>query len=388
MALHNPTVLAVTSLWIAVIVCGCKPQGLDRTVLDHELLQAAANGNIALAEQSLKQGARIETQNERGATPLILAAEENQEAMAKFLLEKGARLSAKDHSGWTPLVHSARTANLDMVALLLASKPDIADKNEALLAAAGSGPVQIEIDAAPDATLKAPKEESPEAKTMKLLLASGAQIEARDENGDTPLIRAAGFGQNDIVRLLLDRGANFEATNKSGQSAVAAAACICAIATMNDTFDIEKMLLQKRGKIGARDIQGGMALLAAASWGRAANLKLLLDNGADIETRDDDGNTALIIASSGLAVSTIDTVRLLLDRGANVEAKNSDGDTALILAASKDGVDNVDIVKLLLSRGANIRSKDAEGNTPLALAQKDGRSEIVQLLQRTARRIR
>src|SRR5262249_30607077 len=118
MTLRHPTVFAVTGLWIAAIVSGCKQQGLDPTVLDRQLLQAAANGDVASAKQSLKQGARIETKDERGATALILAAEESQDAMVKFLLERGANLSAKDHNGWTPLVHSARTGNLDMVALL------------------------------------------------------------------------------------------------------------------------------------------------------------------------------------------------------------------------------------------------------------------------------
>ena len=388
MTLHHPALFVGTSLWIAAILCGCKPQGLDRTVLDRELLQAAANGDIALAQQSLKHGARIETQDERGATPLILAAKRSQDAMVKFLLEKGANLSAKDHSGWTPLVHSARTGNLDMVALLLASKPDIADKNQALLAAAGSGPARIVIDAAQEGTSNAAREDSREVKTTKLLLANGAQIDARDENGDTPLIRAAGYGQTDIVRLLLDRAANVEATNQEGQSALAAAACVCAMATMNDTLEIEKMLLQRRSEIGARDKQGGFALLSAAGWGRVHNVKLLLDHGADIETTDDDGNTALIIASSGSALSKIDTVRLLLNRGANVEAKNNHGDTALLVAASEEGADSIGIVKLLLSKGANRRAQNADGSTPLALAKQNGRDEIVQLLQKATTRTR
>jgi ankyrin repeat protein len=387
--------LGLTSILIASIIPGCRQHPVDPSVLDRQLLDGAARGNAKTVLESLQQGAHIEARDINGATPLILAAESHQIPMLELLLQKGAAPEAKDQKGMTALVHAARSGFVDVVELLLSKTPDVNDKNQALFAVAETGIATVLISAEEYKTLRggmppgsgaSERGVSPYLRMAKLLLSSGANIEARDENGDTPLIRAAGFGQTDIVRLLLEKGADVEATNKGGSSALAAGACECAVATMHDTLDIEKMLLEKRGAKGARDKQGGMALLAAAAWGRVQNVKLLLDNGAPVEATDDEGNTPLLISASGSAVSTIDTVRLLLENGANVEAKNSHGDTALILAASEEGMDSIDIVKLLLRKGANVRTENADGSTALSLARKNGHDEIAQLLQRSFRR--
>jgi len=386
--------LALTSILIASIVSACRQRPIDPSVLDHQLLDGAARGNAKTVLESLQQGAHIEARDINGATPLILAAESHQIPILELLLQKGAAAEAKDQNGVTALVHAARSGFVDVVELLLTKTPDVNDKNQALFAVTETGYATVFISAEEYKTLRGvvppghgenERIVSPYLKTAKLLLSSGAEIEARNENGDTPLIRAAGFGQTDIVRLLLETGADPEATNKGGSTALAAAACECAVASMHDTLDIEKMLLEKRGAKGARDKQGGMALLAAAAWGRVQNVKLLLDNGAPIEATDDEGNTALMISASGSAVSTIDTVRLLLENGANVEAKNSHGDTALILAASEEGIDSIDKVKILLKKGANVRTENADGSTALSLARKNGHDEIAQLLQKAMR---
>lgn len=84
------------------------------------------------------------------------------------------------------------------------------------------------------------------ARTVGVLLDSGVSLEARGEMGDTPLIRAASFGQTATVRLLLQTGANVEAKDDGGNTPLTAAACSCAIVDMRDTFDSIKLLLQKK----------------------------------------------------------------------------------------------------------------------------------------------
>jgi len=88
-------------------------------------------------------------------------------------------------------------------------------------------------------------------------------------------------------------------------------------------------------------------LMLAAQAGDAATVRQLLDKGANIDFRDDDGNTVLINAAQ---MGHTEVVKLLLDKGANIDAKNNNGQTALYIAelSSED-----ETAKLLRARGAH-----------------------------------
>src|SRR3990167_472016 len=127
-----------------------------------------------------------------------------------------------------------------------------------------------------------------------------------DSFGNTALIEAASFGRTDTAKLLLDRGADINAIND----------------------------------------YGGTALISAARFwprsdGNTDTVKLLLDRGSDINAVDASGTTALILAAE---YAPIDTVRLLLKMGADIDHVNQDGNTALGLARLKN---RVEIVKIL-----------------------------------------
>src|SRR5262249_54869952 len=154
----------------------CGTRNIDQSILDHELLSAAANGNTAAAEQVLKKGARIEATDENGKTPLIVAAERDATPTVRLLLDRGAKVDTRDNSGWTALVHAAYSSHWEALALLL-PKATWQDKNEALVAAAGFAPVQIKVSETDlgqlnqNSRLTAETQDSPEVKTVKMLLA-------------------------------------------------------------------------------------------------------------------------------------------------------------------------------------------------------------------------
>lgn len=101
----------------------------------------------------------------------------------------------------------------------------------------------------------------------------------------------------------------------------------------------------------------------------------LSNKSIDIENKDENGNTALNVASM---YGRQKITRLLLERDANTEVKDEYGDTPL-LGASYRGYKEV--VSLLLERGANTEVKDKLGRTAIQIAQYRGYAEIVELIE-------
>jgi len=117
-------------------------------------------------------------------------------------------------------------------------------------------------------------------------------------------------------------------------------------------------------------------LMEAAQWGTAADVKSLLDQGADPNTRNDAGATPLM-----RAVTDLEKTRLLLERHADVNARSGDGRTPLLIAAGLTGA--APVVKLLLDAGAaiNVKAPGLEGDmAPLAEAARSGDAAVFQLL--------
>lgn len=136
--------------------------------------------------------------------------------------------------------------------------------------------------------------------------------------------------------------------------------------------EIVKLLLEKGAEDDATDGDGGTALYYAAENGHEAVVELLLGSGASVDMKVR-GCTQLHIAASR---GHEKVVRLLLDNGADREAKDEDGYTALLSAAYHG---HKAIVQLLLERRANVKSNGADG-TALQLALRRGHEEVAQLL--------
>src|SRR5262245_58521683 len=115
-------------------------------------------------------------------------------------------------------------------------------------------------------------------------------------------------------------------------------------------------------------------LAAAIRNGDAPAVRRALDAGADVNGRDADGNTPLILAAF---YAGPECVELLIDKGADVNAANAAGATALIRAAT-----SYEKTRALVTAGANVRVRTADlGNTPLLLAaRRAGNSRTVRLL--------
>ncbi len=122
--------------------------------------------------------------------------------------------------------------------------------------------------------------------------------------------------------------------------------------------DAVKILVRGDADVNAKDNEGRTALMIAARSNDTKVVEFLAERGADINAKDNEGRTALMIAASirlirvrnnGRIVGSVDVVEFLADRGADLEAKDNEGRTALMIAAEKG---NADVVKILSNKEA------------------------------------
>ena len=172
--------------------------------LDQQLLEACRKGEINRVDGLLNRGAQINARNEGGSTSLSLAVDFGHTQIAELLIKRRASLPAAGLDGDDALVEAARGGFVHRTEFLLRRNANTPTKNEALFAAAENAPAVINVAIAQQTTTP-PEAENPAtvengAATAAVLLTAGANLESRDEEGATPLIRAAEFGNTEVVK--------------------------------------------------------------------------------------------------------------------------------------------------------------------------------------------
>lgn len=206
---------------------------------------------------------------------------------------------------------------------------------------------------------------------------------ATDQAGNTPLIRAAWAGDADKVEALLKTGADVNASNRDGMTALMASTWG---KTGRGDVRIAKALIASGAIVNAANVYGRTALMEVAGNGNTEFVSLLLDAGADVNAQRRDGGTALHEASHN---GHTDIVRALLAKGARPNVANAQGLTPLMSACVCAGPRKTcpwrpDIVRLLIAARADVNTKDARGETALSWATggtKAERDEVKQLLK-------
>jgi hypothetical protein len=165
----------------------------------------------------------------------------------------------------------------------------------------------------------------------------GTDIDSLLPNGQSPLHMAAENGRIIMVRTLLKYGADIDALTADGDSAL------------------------------------DLAILA----GRTQVAEILLGRGAQLDA------SALMLKAAALGVTDRDTVRFLVEQGADLERRDANGDTALLIAIRQD---NHRLATHLVARGADVDARTAEGQSALALARTLELPELISLLRRQGAR--
>uniref|UniRef100_A0A2A4JPK8 Uncharacterized protein n=1 Tax=Heliothis virescens TaxID=7102 RepID=A0A2A4JPK8_HELVI len=206
------------------------------------------------------------------------------------------------------------------------------------------------------------------ADIVRALLDAGAEIDHADDDGRTALsvasLCASGCA---CAALLLERGADVSRADRDKATPLL-------VAAFEGHTEICELLLEAEADPEAGDAAGRTALWAAAAAGHARALRLLLFWGACVDNMDADGRTVLSVAA---AQGNVEVVRQLLDRGLDEHHRDNSGWTPLHYAAFEG---HIEVCEALLEAGAKVDEADNDGKGPLMLAAQEGHHKLVELL--------
>ncbi|KAL5022254.1 hypothetical protein ScPMuIL_001409 [Solemya velum] len=320
---------------------------------------AVVNGSLKTLECLLKHNeVDVNTSGEKGATALHYCALRDHDQCAKKLLEYGAKPCKKCQNGYYPIHEAAKNAAAKTLEVLIqhveslgytrAMVLSFADKenNMPLHSAVNSGEIQVVL----------------------VCLDAGAPVDAQQEDKSTPLHFASAKGSLEMLKLMHEKQPDrfLKAINIED---VLQMAPLHRAALFNH-FAVVEYLLDKGADINARDCNDRTALLLAASKGNWKTVKCLLDHGADIYVNDQNSRNFLHLAiKSGEGLTQFGCV-LMKGLKTLLDEKDDFGCTPLHYA-SKGGY--LVAIDDLIKYGATINPKNNDRQSPFYFAARYGR---------------
>lgn len=371
------------------IVAACIKKKADLTVQtiigQNPLYFAAEKGFTEICTSLIQAGSDINYQGYQEKTPLMLSAENGHPETARLFIDNNADITLKDEQERTAL-HAAAAGGLDwLVKHLIQKGIDVNSPDKyggiplgAALFDRNYNTAKLLIESGSDVNKKGLSNNTPlhyacnaggDAGTVLALLKKGADPNQKTDSykKDTALHQAAGYGLTEIVKHLLDHGADMEIKDANGETALCRA-------VSNNHFDIVKVLVEKGARFSYHQKQGFSAIQYALDNDNSEIFEYLLDHietgqkaSKDIFEHIDE---QLILAAKSDDWSKVHT---WLRKEADVNYKDEKGKTALFYAVEHG---NDFMVKLLLQNGADVNIKDNDGKKPIDFIQADKDNSI------------
>lgn len=354
-------------------------QIINKQFPNNALFQAIKNGDLETVKSLLNSELDLDKTDECGYKPLLLAVNFGNIEIAKLLLEAGASSDCCDAQS---MVNSIENRRPDLLLFLIEAGIDINQRlveNEdrtVLTEAARAGDINI----------------------VKTLVEHGADVNAVSRKNHFALMNAACQGWQEIydylapltspqLRYRAEKELPAGLAYRKRKDDKLLGEFITAAATGD--IDTVRAAIEKKVNVNAFDVDGSTALFIAANWGYVSIVRALIEAGANVNLgAEDNRETPLMIAASRTALKKnkvyvgelgqVEVIKLLIEAGANVNAKTDEGWTALIAAANAG---SVEAVELLLKAGANAKHKTRSRETALNMALERGYQEIIQLLR-------
>jgi ankyrin repeat protein len=198
---------AASAAFLLFASCGPSP-AQQANEPEREMIAAAERGELVIVKKALADRARIDARDQRGRTALLAATQRNHVEVARFLIQEGADVNAKDFIQDSPYLYAAAEGRIEILKMTLAAGADLKDTNRyrgtGLIPAAHHGHVEA----------------------VRLLLATSIDKDHVNNLGWTALLEAVilgdgGAAHTEIVRLLVQAGANINIADRDGVTPLA-----------------------------------------------------------------------------------------------------------------------------------------------------------------------
>jgi len=199
---------------------------------------------------------------------------------------------------------------------------------------------------------------------VEILCGKGCSLSARDGTGITPLHMAASKGQLDIVKLLIQHGAQIDtASTRGGNTPLHFAAA-------GSHHQVVQLLIEQGAEVNQQDFDGMTSLMFAAYRGNLKTAKTLIDHGADPGHVDKDENTALLLHCSSVSVSA-EMVDMLAISPWLINKSNKQGYSPVLQVSAQ----------ILVRAGAELDQHNHSGEIPLLLALRQDNLPLARLMR-------
>jgi len=280
-----------------------------------DLMRAASQGDVDKVRQLISEGASVNAVNNFNATALHYALESHHDAVANILIESKIAVNDADRDGYTPLSLAVKNGNAEVVRALLQSgaKVNVEDRYHyspflmavrfgykdivALLLSAG---VDESVNKALYETFISPASKESLRAVQHLILDAGLVLKPDEKSLELLLAKAVQKKSIPVVQFLLKHDVNLKADIEGLSLHVAA---------RNGVNKIAKLLVDHGANIDAVNAEGKTALMLAVKAGHVRMVEYLLSVGANIEITDANGLTALRMAKANYAENIINLLR-------------------------------------------------------------------------------
>ena len=289
-------------------------------------------------------------QTSYGDTPLTLAAiNKNDNVVHALLSDYQCLVDAKGQDGYTALHYSCRYGHVDIVRTLVKHKANVNARTDS-----GDTPLMLAAINKNDNVVHA------------LLSDYQCLVDAKGQDGYTALHYSCRYGHVDIVRTLVKHKANVNARTDSGDTPLT-----LATRYKHDNV-VHALLSDSQCLVDAKGQDGYTALHYSCRHGRVDIVRTLVKHKANVNAKTDSGDTPLTLAAKYKHGNVVRA--LLSDSQCLVDAKGQDGYTALHYSCRHGHVDNV---RTLVNHKANVNARTDSGDTPLTLAAINKHDNVV-----------
>ncbi|HUI79327.1 MAG TPA: ankyrin repeat domain-containing protein [Bryobacteraceae bacterium] len=299
------------------------------------LVFAAREDCLECARMLVEAGADVNQQTKYGWSPLLTATQNKHYKLAAYLLDHGANANLANKGGWTPLYLATDNRNIESGDYPV-RKPDMdhLDFIKLLIARGANVNARICGEKSTEKQCQGDTTETRTNFTMQWLY----------EDGATPFLRAAQSGDIELMKLLLDHGADPKIMTAHNDSALAVAAGIGWVEgitfewSRQQSVEAVKMCLDLGIDPNIADDQGRTALHGAAHKGRTEVIQILVDHGANLEAHDLGSRDTVNGAMKGMTWIPLDWARGLVRVGVQSAISHPEAEKLLVKLMTDRGM--------------------------------------------------